>query len=67
MTYRKENVLTQKQVDKLTKEQEEVTGATEKLRDLGGLKGKISNKITITKEHKFFTDNTGMSYLHTIN
>ena len=57
--YVKENVLTQKQVDKLTKEQEEVTGATEKLRDLGGLKGKISNKVsTITKEHKFFTDNT---------
>ncbi|BCU96331.1 MAG: hypothetical protein CM15mV12_0860 [uncultured marine virus] len=57
--YVKENVLTQKQVDKLTKEQEEVTGATEKLRDLGGLKGKISNKVsTITKEHKFFSDNT---------
>jgi len=57
--YVKENVLTQKQVDKLTKKQEEVTGATEKLRDLGGLKGKISNKVsTITKEHKFFSDNT---------
>ena len=57
--YLKENVLTQKQVDTLTKDQEQVTGATEKLRDLGGLKGKISNKVsTITKEHKFFTDNT---------
>ena len=43
----------------LTEEQEKVTGATEKLRELGNLKGKISNKVaTITKEHKFFTKNT---------
>ena len=43
----------------LTKHQEEVTGATEKLRKLGNLKGKISQKVsTITKEHKFFTENT---------
>jgi len=35
------------------------SGATEKLRTLGNLKGKISNKVsTITKEHKFFTENT---------
>ncbi len=34
-------------------------GATNKLRKLGNLKGKISNKVsTITKEHKFFTENT---------
>ena len=46
------------QVFGLTEEQEKVTGATEKLRKLGGLKGKISQKVaTITKEHKFFTDN----------
>ena len=38
---------------------EKYTGATEKLRTLGNLKGKISNKVsTITKEHKFFTQNT---------
>jgi DNA repair exonuclease SbcCD ATPase subunit len=38
---------------------EEYTGATEKLRKLGNLKGKISNKVSsITKEHKFFTQNT---------
>ena len=38
---------------------EVLTGATEKLRKLGNLKGKISNKVsTITKEHKFFTENT---------
>ena len=38
---------------------ESYTGATDKLRKLGNLKGKISNKVsTITKEHKFFTENT---------
>ena len=47
------------QVKGLSEEQEKVTGATEKLRTLGNLKGKISQKVaTITKEHKFFTDNT---------
>ena len=38
---------------------EKFAGATSKLRKLGDLKGKISNKVaTITKEHKFFTENT---------
>jgi DNA repair exonuclease SbcCD ATPase subunit len=38
---------------------ESYSGATEKLRKLGNLKGKISNKVsTITKEHKFFSQNT---------
>ena len=56
--YQRENHSTQEEVDTLTKKQEKVTGATEKLRTLGGLKGKISNKVsTITKEHKFFRDN----------
>jgi DNA repair exonuclease SbcCD ATPase subunit len=56
--YLMENQKTEKELDILTEEQVEVTGATEKLRTLGGLKGKISNKVsTITKEHKFFTDN----------
>ena len=46
------------------KEQEYVTGATEKLRKLGNLKGKISQKVsTITKEHKFFYRTYGMPYL----
>jgi len=41
------------------KDQEELIGATDKLRKLGNLKGKISQKVsTITKEHKFFTENT---------
>ena len=54
-----QNEHTDDQVFGLTEEQKKVTGATEKLRKLGGLKGKISNKVSvITKEHKFFTDNT---------
>jgi DNA repair exonuclease SbcCD ATPase subunit len=41
------------------KDLEYYIGATEKLRKLGNLKGKISQKVsTITKEHKFFTENT---------
>ena len=52
------NEITESNVSDLIKEQEVVSGATKKLRTLGGLKGKISNKVaTITKEHKFFTDN----------
>ena len=43
----------------LIQDQEKVTGADKKLRKLNNLKGKLSNKVsTITKEHKFFTDNT---------
>tara|TARA_B100001989_G_scaffold90537_1_gene63008 strand:+ start:1576 stop:3285 length:1710 start_codon:yes stop_codon:yes gene_type:complete len=46
-------------VSKLIKEQENVTGASKKLKKLNTLKGKLSNKVTtITKEHKFFSDNT---------
>ena len=46
-------------VSDLTKEQESVTGAKDKLKKLNTLKGKMSNKVaTLTKEHKFFTDNT---------
>ncbi len=57
--YMKENAVTEEEVFKYTKEQEYVTGASEKLRKLGNLKGKISQKVsTITKEHKFFTENT---------
>ncbi len=41
------------------KELEDYLGASDKLRKLGNLKGKISQKVsTITKEHKFFTENT---------
>jgi len=38
---------------------QEVTGVGEKLAKLNNLRGKISQKVTtITKEHKFFTENT---------
>ena len=38
---------------------EEYSGARQKLSKLNNLKGKISQKVsTITKEHKFFTENT---------
>jgi DNA repair exonuclease SbcCD ATPase subunit len=46
-------------IQQYTKEQENVIGAGDKLVKLNNLKGKISQKVsTITKEHKFFTENT---------
>jgi len=57
--YMKENATTEEDIFKFTKEQEEVIGAGDKLVKLNNLKGKISQKVTaITKEHKFFTENT---------
>jgi len=57
--YMLQNSTTEESIFGYIKEQEEVTGATDKLRKLGNLKGKISQKVsTITKEHKFFTENT---------
>jgi len=54
-----DNECIEKDVFNLNKDLEDVVGATEKLRTLGNLKGKISNKVsTITKEHKFFSENT---------
>ena len=42
----------------LTEKQKEVTGAGEKLLKLNTFKGKLSNKVaTLTKEHKFFSEN----------
>ena len=56
--YMRENSSLEESIFKYIKEQEEVTGAADKLRKLGNLKGKISQKvITITTEHKFFTEN----------
>ena len=47
------------EVQELQSKLEKFSGASKKLRELGNLKGKISNKVsTITKEHKFFTENT---------
>ena len=57
--YMRDNSAVEESIFAYTKEQEYVTGATQKLRKLGQLKGKISNKVsTITKEHKFFSENT---------
>ena len=57
--YVKENELISDDVVDLTKEQEDVTGAKDKLKKLNTLKGQITQKVsTITKEHKFFTENT---------
>jgi len=58
-THIEKNQMIEADISDFIKEQEEVTGATEKLKKLNNLKGKISQKVsTITKEHKFFTDNT---------
>jgi len=55
----KENTLMEEDVLKNIKKQEEVAGASDKLKKLGTLKGKISQKVsTITVEHKFFNENT---------
>ena len=57
-THLEHNELRESQVSDLIEEQQDVTGAGEKLVKLNNLKGKISQKVTtITKEHKFFTDN----------
>jgi DNA repair exonuclease SbcCD ATPase subunit len=57
--YLEENTEIQSKIDTLQNQLESYVGATDKLKKLGQLKGKISQKVsTITKEHKFFTENT---------
>jgi DNA repair exonuclease SbcCD ATPase subunit len=57
--YMTDNSVIEESIFKYIKEQEEVIGAEEKLVKLNNLKGKLSQKVfTITKEHKFFTENT---------
>ena len=57
--YMNENAKIEEDIFKHTKDQEEVLGAGDKLVKLNNLKGKISQKVSvITKEHKFFTENT---------
>ena len=59
LSYMKQNSGLEENILKCTKEQESVTGAREKLSKLNNLRGKISQKVsTITKEHKFFAENT---------
>ena len=48
-----------KDVEMCTKDLEELSNVKGKLKKLNTLKGKMSNKVaTLTKEHKFFTENT---------
>ena len=57
-THIERNKLTEVDITDLLNDKEEVTGATEKLRKLGTLKGKISNKVsTVIKEYEFFNKN----------
>ena len=57
--YLTDNSTIEESIFKYTKEQKEVIGAGDKLVKLNNLKGKISQKVlTITKEHKFFNENT---------
>jgi DNA repair exonuclease SbcCD ATPase subunit len=58
-SYFSQNALIEEDIFGHTKEQEEVSGSDEKLGKLNNLKGKISQKVSnITKEHKFFSENT---------
>jgi DNA repair exonuclease SbcCD ATPase subunit len=55
----KDNESIQDDIDLLVQKQETLTGAGDKLVKLNNLKGKLSQKVSvITKEHKFFTENT---------
>jgi len=57
--YMNENSILEENVFSLNKNLKEVSDASVKLKKLGNLKGKISQKIsTITTEHKFFKENT---------
>ena len=58
-THIEENDHIQVAVDEFVKEQKEVSGSGERLVELNNFRGKISQKVaSITKEHKFFTQNT---------
>ena len=57
--YMDENDSSEEPLRKLIREQDSIVGYTEKLKKLVQLKGKISEKVsTITKEYKFFSENT---------
>ena len=52
------NELKESKVSELIDDQQDVTGASEKLVKLNNLKGKITQKVaTVAKEHKFFEEN----------
>ena len=57
--YLQENLKLDTEIQKYTEKLDEVTGARQKLSKLNTLRGKISQKVSaITKEHKFFIENT---------
>ena len=57
--FMRESGILEENIFEKQKEVEEYIGAGDKLRKFGTLKGKISQKVsTLTKEHKFFTENT---------
>ena len=57
-THMVHNQLKESTISDLMEEQKKVSGSDDKLVKLNNLKGKITQKVaTITKEHKFFTDN----------
>ena len=57
--FMRESGILEENIFEKQKEVEEYVGASDKLRKFGTLKGKISQKVsTLTKEHKFFTENT---------
>jgi DNA repair exonuclease SbcCD ATPase subunit len=57
--FMRESAVLEEGIFEKQKEVEEYVGAGDKLRKFGTLKGKISQKVsTLTKEHKFFTENT---------
>ena len=57
-THMEHNQLKESTISDLMEEQKKVSGSDDKLVKLNNLKGKITQKVaTITKEHKFFTDN----------
>ena len=58
-THIEHNQLKETDIAELMEEQSSLVGADDKLVKLNNLKGKITQKVsTITKEYKFFTDNT---------
>ena len=57
--YMEENSKLDKDIQKYKEKLDEVTGARQKLAKLNTLRGKLSAKVSaITKEHKFFMENT---------
>ena len=57
--FMRENGVVEESIFERQKQLEDYIGSADKLKKLGNLKGKISQKVsTITKEHKFFTENT---------